>query len=186
MRPAALARFAIVASGLLAAGGSCSFDPVHQNEVDALGGEQPSVPQGEFHRAGQPCVVCHGPEGPAKTQFVMAGTVFAAPDQLVGLPQAEVLLVDSLGSSPPPGSVVTNCVGNFFITSDLWNPAFPVRVAVVSGQNGEQMIGHIGRDGSCADCHKDPRGLDSAGHVFVAAVPPKVSCPVDNVAQVTP
>jgi hypothetical protein len=160
---------------------SCAFDPVHQSDVDALGPERSGVPRGPYHRAGQACTVCHGPEGPAEQQFVLAGTVFSSRDQSVGLDQAEILMVDSLGSSPPM-SILTNCVGNFFITADTWNPAFPVRVAVASGQASSLMLGHVGRAGSCATCHKEPRGLDSPGHVFIGAMPDaQPNCPVNPV-----
>jgi hypothetical protein len=158
-------------------------DPVHQAQVDALGGETSGVPRGPYHRAGQPCTVCHGGEGPASTPFVVAGTIFADPAERVGVSGAEVIFVDSLGSSPPPGSTVTNCVGNFFLTADTWNPAFPIRVAVASGQTVQQMVGHIGRQGSCGFCHKDPRGLDSPGHVFAGvAAAPAAACPASPIA----
>jgi hypothetical protein len=49
------------ALGLGVSVASCDTDPVHQAEVDALGGEVQGVSQGEYHRAGQPCTVCHGP-----------------------------------------------------------------------------------------------------------------------------
>ena len=161
---------------------SCVLDPVHQSQVDALGPERAGVAPGPYHRAGQPCTICHGPEGPAHPQFVLAGTVFASRDQAAGVDQTEILLVDSLGSSPPT-SIQTNCVGNFYITSDMWNPAFPIRVAVASGQATELMVGHVGRDGSCASCHSDPRGLGSPGHVFVGSPSPSgsASCPVNPV-----
>jgi hypothetical protein len=164
---------AILAASLTAALG-CGIDPlhedpVHQAQVDALGGEASSVPRGPYHRAGQP------------------GTVFAGPDAKVGLAGAQLLFVDSLGSSPPPGSAVTNCVGNFFLTADAWNPAFPIRVAVASDQAVQQMIGHIGRQGSCAFCHKDPRGLDSPGHVYAGVTAaPAAGCPANPVLGGTP
>jgi hypothetical protein len=190
LNPALAASASVVAASLTVAAG-CGIDPlhedpVHQAQVAALGGET-SVPRGPYHRAGQPCTVCHGSEGPASTQFTVAGTIFAGPDQRVGLDGAEVLFVDSLGSSPPPGSTVTNCVGNFFVTADTWNPAFPIRVAVASGQSVQQMVGHIGRQGSCGFCHKDPRGLDSPGHVY-AGVPaaPSANCPANPTLGGTP
>ena len=160
-----------------------SYDPVHAQNVDALGGEAPNVPQGEFHRAGQPCTTCHGPSGPASTQFSIAGTIFATADQKVGVSGAQVLMVDSLGSSPPGGSVVTNCVGNFFITPDIWDPAYPVRVAVATPETSAQMIGHIGRETACASCHLDPQGPDSPGHVYLNTTPQpdNPSCPVSPV-----
>jgi hypothetical protein len=162
--------------------GACALDPIHQSEVDALGGETPGVPQGPFHRAGQPCTVCHGPEGPASQRFSLAGTVFAGLDRTVGVDQAEILMVDALGSSPPPGSVITNCVGNFFVPPEVWTPAYPIRVAVSTASGGAEMIAHIGRDGSCASCHADPAGLASPGHVYVATSATPEGCPVNPVA----
>jgi hypothetical protein len=166
---------AAAASALLAS--SCFLnidpfkeDPVHQQQVDALGPEDPAVPRGPMHRPGQPCTVCHGVEGPSRTQFVLAGTVFGTPTETVPVSGADVLLVDAQGTSPPAGSTTTNCAGNFYLTPDVWNPAFPVRVAVSSGQTGVQMITHIGRAGSCASCHTDPISLSSPGHVFAGAV----------------
>jgi hypothetical protein len=183
MGPGAFRGFIVAAAVGLATGSCSSANPVHRDQVDALGGEASGVPQGPLHRAGQPCTMCHGVDGPASTQFVLAGTVFSAPDKTVGLDQAEILLVDSLGSSPPPGSVVTNCVGNFYVTADQWNPAFPIRVAVASGGSGALMTSHIGRAGSCASCHSDPKGLDSAGHVYVAvgSATGNPNCPVSPV-----
>ena len=181
---------AVATAALVALASSCVLDPVHQSEVDALGGEAPGVPEGPYHRAGQPCTICHGPEGPAHRTFSVAGTVFAAPNRTLGVEHAEILMVDSLGSSPPPGSVITNCVGSFFVTPDVWQPAFPIRVAIAAGGSGAQMVGHIGRQGSCAFCHKDPSGLDSPGHVYVTSTAGAPSCPVSPVAgngkQVTP
>ena len=55
---------------------SCSLDPVHDGQVSALGAEDSSIPVGEYHRAGQPCTVCHGGEGPAKEVFSVAGTIY--------------------------------------------------------------------------------------------------------------
>lgn len=174
--------FPLAAASLLAVGVSCALDPVHQSEVDALGPELAGVAQGPYHRAGQPCTLCHGPEGPASRTFSVAGTVFAGPARTTGVDHAEILMVDSLGSSPPPGSVVTNCVGNFYVTPDVWSPAYPVRVAVAAGGAGAQMVGHMGRQGSCAFCHKDPAGLDSPGHVYVATSAAAADCPVSPVA----
>jgi hypothetical protein len=154
-----------------------------------LGNEAAGVPQGQYHRAGQPCTVCHGPQGPANTQFSIAGTVFAGVGNTIGVDQAQILVVDALGSSPPPGALVSNCVGNFFITPDVWNPAFPVKVGISSGGVGAQMVGHIGREPSCANCHQDPPGgtgpsLNSPGHVYVTVTPNPndPNCPVSNVA----
>jgi hypothetical protein len=177
----------IVILALFVIAACTAYDPVHDQDVDALGGEAPNVPQGEFHRAGQPCTTCHGADGPASKQFSMAGTIFATQDSTVGVSGAQVLMVDSLGSSPPGGSVVTNCVGNFFITPEIWDPAFPVRVAVATPETSAQMIGHIGRQSSCASCHADPRGETSPGHIYINTTPQPTDpkCPVSNVAGAT-
>ncbi len=183
MRPRRTAATLVVwALSLLPCASCGAFDPVHQSQVDALGPETGGIPTGPYHRAGQQCTVCHGPEGPAHPEFVLAGTVFDSRDRTVGVDQAELLMVDSLGSSPPT-NILTNCVGNFYVTADTWNPAFPIRVAIASKTSTSQMIGHIGRAGSCATCHTDPKGLDSAGHVFVASMPSPnaTSCPVNPV-----
>jgi hypothetical protein len=66
----------LAASMVVAAAISSCADPVHDALVASLGPENPAVPQGQYHRAGQPCTACHGPEGPAKTQFSLAGTIF--------------------------------------------------------------------------------------------------------------
>ena len=159
---------------------SCG-DPVHDDQVDALGGEAPGVPQGEFHRAGQPCAVCHGGQGPASSTFTLAGTVFSDPTGTTGVNAATVYFVDD---NKAHYSVPTNCVGNFFVTPGDWSPAFPLEVAIVKGSAGAQMIGHISREASCAFCHKDPPGTDSPGHVFMLTPNPQdnQTCPVNPVA----
>jgi|CZKU01.1.fsa_nt_gi hypothetical protein len=179
---AARLALALTSASLPWLAGACGLDPVHQSEVDALGPETPGVPQGPFHRAGQPCTVCHGAEGPASQRFSIAGTVFAGVDRTAGVQQAEILMVDALGSSPPPGSVLTNCVGNFYVAPTLWNPAYPIRVAVSTASGSAMMIAHIGRDGSCASCHTDPPGLASPGHVYVATNATPAGCPVNPLA----
>jgi hypothetical protein len=173
---------AAVAASTLAA--CIVTDPVHQREVDALGPEVAGVPKGELHRAGQPCAVCHGPKGPASTQFAVAGTVFAQPGDKVGVPDVQVLLVDSDGTNPP-SILRTNCVGNFYVLADPsqggWDPQFPIEVGIARPERGEgaQMIGHLGREASCAFCHADPAGLSSPGHVYLNTTPdPNASCPV--------
>lgn len=168
-----------------AAAGSCSSNPVHDTLVNQLGAEAPGVPQGEYHRAGQPCAVCHGPDGPAKTEFTVAGTIFFGPLKNVGVDSTDVIMVDSVGTS---FVAHTNCVGNFYVTKDQWDPAFPVRVEVSKqGFGTRAMVSHIGREASCSNCHKDPPYFDSPGHVHLTNsddgyVPPP--CPVSPVLSV--
>jgi hypothetical protein len=169
--------------GAAALFGACA-DPVHDQQVTALGPEVSGVPQGEFHRAGQPCAVCHGVEGPAKTRFSIAGTVFWGPNQTVGAEGVTIDMIDSLGSSPPSGTVVTNCVGNFFVTPDVWDPAFPIFVQVQSGTTTSKMHSQISREPSCGNCHKDPVNFDTPGHIHALSTDPAnpfidQNCPVN-------
>jgi hypothetical protein len=159
---------------------SCT-DPVHDQEVQALGPENPAIPKGEFHRAGQPCLVCHGPEGPAQTQFSIAGTVFgnpftppygttgAVPTGSVGYNNAYIAIADDNGQQS--SNIYSNCVGNFWATPAAFNPAFPVLVAVYpnGSSNPQTMFTQISRAGSCATCHSDPPNYNALGHIYIAA-----------------
>ena len=166
--------------------GACTVeDPVHEARVDALGGETSGGPSA-FHRAGQPCGACHGPDGPAKSDFSIAGTVFAGKDALVGVENAVVQLVDAQGTSPT-FAVTTNCAGNFFIARDAWNPKFPVQVRVSKGDATRTMNTGIHRASSCAECHEaksppaDPLRKAPAVFLFDGEEPggPSRACPVE-------
>jgi hypothetical protein len=148
----------------LAAASACSTDPVHDSAVSALGPEAANIPQGQYHRAGQPCVVCHGSEGPANTQFSIAGTVFFGPATTaspIGVGNVTVQLEDDAQSK---FSVTTNCVGNFWVKPSDWKPQFPVLVSIGGAPEGQMltvsMQSHIGRDPSCGDCHQYPTNLN--------------------------
>jgi len=176
---------------------SCG-DPVHDHAVKALGDERGGVPLGEYHRAGQPCVTCHGEFGPAKLRFSLAGTVFNGPSQAIGEDQVTIELIDAEGQAPIK-QLLTNCVGNFFVTQDDYQASFPVSVWIRKGSSLRKMQSHIGRDGSCNQCHQDvvdhadnnklKASFDRVGHVTLypndnnlpAAPPP---CPVTNVAAI--
>ncbi len=164
---------------------SCTLDPVQDVAVEALGEEKGEA--NEFHRAGQACGLCHQAGGRAKSDFSVAGTVFVAPDSLVGVDGARIDLVDSKGSAPPK-PVRTNCVGNFFVPRDEWNPAFPIVVRVTRGGVSRTMRSQIGREASCAGCHKAQVPLETPLenvpqiYVFPPGTPPEVSattCSVD-------
>lgn len=150
----------VLAAAAIAA--ACNTDPVHTNAVNALGPEIAGVPKGEFHRAGQACVTCHGDEGPAKEQFTIAGTVFFGPANTgspVGVGNVTVTLQDDSGSVY---ATTTNCVGNFFVQPNDWpgHPEFPVLVTVSGTPETTYLVtsmqSHIGRAGSCAECHQYP------------------------------
>jgi hypothetical protein len=143
---------------------ACGLDPVHDDAVSALGPEAANIPQGQYHRAGQPCVVCHGAEGPANAQFAIAGTVFYGPgsnSNPVGVGNVTVQLEDDAQSK---FAVTTNCVGNFWVSPSDWTPQFPVLVTVAGSPKGTtlqvSMVSHIGRDPSCGDCHQYPTNLN--------------------------
>lgn len=139
-------------------------DPLHTNAVNALGPEAANIPQGQYHRAGQPCGVCHGAEGPANTQFALAGTVFFGPGSTsnpVGVGNVTIQFLDDAQSM---FSVQTNCVGNFWVSPSDWTPQFPVLVSIAGAPQGTTltatMQSHIGRDPSCGNCHQYPTNLN--------------------------
>ncbi len=164
MRPSAW--FPRVALGFAAmASTAACVDEVHDEQVQALGVEAPDVPPGPLHRPGQPCVVCHGGAGPAKSQFSVAGTVYEVQGQQAPAVGAQVAMEDVNGSL---FTADTNAAGNFFVTPSQWSPTAPIKGPTVSqGKSLELMISNIGRYGSCAGCHTDPPGPTSPGSVFL-------------------
>lgn len=163
--------------------GSCVVDPVHDSLVKSLGPDT-DLPESEFHRPGQPCVECHSKKGPAKSQFVVGGTLYYLPfdEKFAPAPVdgADVYILDARGSQV---HTRTNCRGNFFVRAcngtcpaygpeepnefaDVYYPFF-VSVSKTGIKGYKAMQGHVGRDGSCAGCHKDPPFYDSPGHVFL-------------------
>jgi len=156
----------------ITAGSSCALDPVHDSSVKALGEEDPEWPQGPYHRAGQPCTVCHGGQGPAKTKFLMAGTIFATagtkddPSKPVNMAQVRIRDSKNLTGSE---CVFTNCRGNFYVTEKQFPDGiyYPVKVAVSKDGAEKPMNSLIGREPSCAVCHKRPGFFDSPGQVYL-------------------
>jgi hypothetical protein len=154
--------------------------PVNDDEKEALGGECSDVPESDFHRPGQPCLVCHGEYDRATPVMAMAGTIFATPGQATPVEGAEIILTDSNGTSPP-NPVVSNCIGNFFIDSDDWTPAYPVHAEIICPNPDDTdkprrlvMGTRIARDGSCAGCHVGRPGArrDSPGWIYCAVLSP--------------
>lgn len=156
---------------------ACASDPVHDRQVDDLGPEAPGVDPGPLHRPNQPCLVCHGGDGPGESTFSVAGTVWKAKDAMDPLPGAYVRLLDSKGKRY---ATATNCAGNFFVDPHDFDPAFPMWVTIQYGGIDVHMSTPVFRDGSCAGCHRTPAGEDSVGHVYFAptTIPfPPSSCP---------
>ena len=152
-------------------------DPVNGSQRDALGPEDPSVPRGELHRPGQPCLVCHD-------DFSVAGTVYQE-DLVTPFEGATVTLIDSQGTSPPDAPT-TNAAGNFFVKKSDWKPVFPigtynddagnavfgVTVVGTDPNNAAQMITQIGREGGCNACHQPAATASSPGPIYITTGSP--------------
>jgi hypothetical protein len=152
-------------------GSSCNLNPVHRAGVNNLGPERDDLypPDTEFHRPGEPCALCHSKDGPADSEFVLAGTIFWWDDANDvqnrsyndRVDQAYVRILDA---NKTQKCFVTNCNGNFFVRpEDFPRITFPLLVSVERtkepGKNDKEsiairrMTGHIGRESSCAICH---------------------------------
>ena len=160
---AAAALPALVAASAAITGTSCN-DATHDMQVGALGGEAPGVPQGPLHRPGQPCLVCHGGQGPASAQFSTGGTVYTSNTSMTPASGVTITVEDINGSV---GTTQSNAAGNFYIPSGTWSPTYPTLPSVTLGNTTQSMTSHVGRDGSCAHCHTDPASPTSAGHIYV-------------------
>jgi hypothetical protein len=150
-------------------------DPVTSAERATLGPEDPNVPQGELHRPGQPCFVCHG-------DFAAAGTVYQD-DLTTPFEGATVTLIDAMGSQ---ANATTNAAGNFVIRKEDWTPVFPIGtytndagtavfgVTVLGSDpnNPAEMITQIGRNGGCNECHQPQLSASSAGPIYVTTGSP--------------
>ena len=162
---------AVALLGMAGLGSSCNLNPVHRAGVNNLGPERDDLypPESEFHRPGEPCALCHSKEGPADSEFVLAGTVFWWDDANDvqnrsyndRVDQAYVRVLDA---NKTRKCFVTNCNGNFFVRpEDFPRITFPLLVSVERtkqpGTNENEsiairrMTGHIGREPSCAICH---------------------------------
>lgn len=158
----------------------CRYDPVPQEAIDAL--PEDSKDPSELHRPGEPCVLCHSTYEGAEPELAIGGTVYAL--DTAGTPQPAVnvyvAITDSAGGF---NGICTNGAGNFYFKKDdLTDLAFPLTVTVGSSR----MTSLIGRDGSCASCHKLPdensldaktgAGRDSPGVVLVTLNGPDPNC----------
>jgi hypothetical protein len=153
----------VALASLLAAG--CA-NPVHDDEVAALGPEDPNVPRGPLHRPGQPCLTCHGGEGPAGAQFSLGGTIYET--RWSQAPAVGALVqVEDIGGNY--WTVPTNEVGNFFVGADHFVPLYPIKLNVFSADLTitQNMQTYSARQGSCAACHALPFGPTSPGPVYL-------------------
>lgn len=165
-RPSLLVAAVLAAAVIAVASGGCG-NPVADQRIAQLGGEQEGVEQSEFHRPGQPCTVCHNEYYGAYPDISVGGTVFAELSSFAPAENVEVYMTDSIGESR---MAVTNCIGNFYVTREAWDPQFPVAVEIryptfaadgtpLTDTAGQPMrkvkaMGSVmSREGSCATCH---------------------------------
>lgn len=160
-------------SGATGSGAIGCGDPVRNGLQDALGPEAPGVERGPLHRPNQPCLACH--DGSTAPEFSVAGTLFVTSTERQPLVGGVVTITDARGAVY---WTAANCVGNFYIVPSDFSPTYPFRVAVSYGGESVPMESLIHREGSCASCHVDPKGLSSAGHVYLddLAVPTVMGC----------
>lgn len=140
---------------------SACYDPVHADEVAALGPEAPGVPEGPTHRAGQRCTTCHDGRGPGEPEFSIAGTVYRVRGQTAPLVDGKVTITDATGRAL---ELTTNSVGNFYIERDKFDPVYPLKTFVQGEGSFARMTTTIGRDGGCATCHRsigDPQHVEA-------------------------
>lgn len=164
----------------LLAGAGCSYDPVPQAIIDSLPPDEGEP--GPNHRPGQPCNVCHSKYGGASPVFAVAGTAYtlSMDGKLVPAANVSVTIRDSAGSKRP---ACTKPSGNFYIEAANWDTITYPLAATVGDRN---MSSLIGRDGSCASCHKLPdensidpvtgASHDSPGVILVDVTAPGASC----------
>jgi hypothetical protein len=152
--------------------------PVEEARIAALGPELDDVAPGEFHRPGQPCLYCHGGYAREEPIMAVAGTVFATPHERVPVADVTVRLTDARGETR---TATTNCVGNFFLEQNDWQPVFPLRASVICPRvpQPRSMASVIGREGSCAHCHQGQASLDSPGWVFCSDEMPSPPYAID-------
>ena len=181
------ARSSAVLAALVLGALSCG-NPALDPRIEALGDEKPGVEEGEFHRPGQPCLLCHGKYQGVEPEMSVAGTIYGTPASETPVEDVRVTLVDAQGETR---TVKSNCIGNFFITREQWDPLFPLHAEIEYALPGAPestkrvvMSTRINRDGSCAGCHVGTPNQGSPGWVYCAAADsglefpePSSSCP---------
>lgn len=170
----------VLFTAVVASSAACRYDPVPQEIINKLGDESGSP--SAAHRPGQPCLACHSTYEGAEPPLAIGGTVYTKDDTgaLVPAPKVLVTVTDSTGDTR---MACTNATGNFFFQKDAW-PDITFPLAATAGDRTMRSI--IGRDGSCASCHKTPvagaapgsigEGPDSPGVVIVAPDATDPSC----------
>ena len=180
----ALVTMLVTVLAALGAGTSCSHDPVAQEVIDGLG-EETGTPSAT-HRPGQPCLACHSKYGGAKPEMAVAGTIYSLDPMTKTIAPAKnirVFIRDSSANSGTTRRACTNSAGNFFVAKENW---LDIVYPLTPTAGGITMQSLVGRDGSCASCHKLPdessldpvtgAGRDSAGVIIVGAAAADPEC----------
>lgn len=192
-RSLAALMFAAALGGVFAA---CD-NPVVDAKIEALGGEREGVEQSEYHRPGQPCVLCHSTYEGASPQMVIGGTVFSDPGTFQRpVEDVDIVLYDAVGDVY---TAKTNCIGNFYIEKGDRVPQFPLAAEIrcpTYSASGEKLVdamnrpirkvismnSWLSRDGSCATCHSlNGRQVDSVGWLYCNDPTEVVSNPYPDV-----
>jgi hypothetical protein len=173
-----LALVAAAATAATAATAGCALDWPASSQGDALGPE--TTRRGPTHRPGQPCLWCHGGPAPRAQTFAVAGTIYLREADATGVAGATITITDAQGQTL---TATSNQVGSFFVRvqsgsgaprdrgdgelDSPWEPTFPLHVVVSAQGTERRMRSIIGRDGSCAACHREPPGAAMVGKVWV-------------------
>ena len=140
------------------------MDPIHSDAVAALGGETSGVRKGPEHRPSQPCLVCHGADGPGSPEWSIAGTAYTTRGGTDALSGATVVLTEPDGSEH---RLPTNQAGNFYIDARRWQPTYPLRARLESGSEKVEMQSLINGPTSCATCHRGSGGPRSVPPIYL-------------------
>ena len=98
----------------------------------------------------------------------MGGTVYLNQGEDTAAQGAIVHVTSSNGETH---DLVSNSVGNFYMSSQEFIPTYPLVITVEGDGVTQKMSTHVGRDGSCAGCHVDPQGPTSPGRVYLHEAP---------------
>jgi hypothetical protein len=144
---------------------ACASDPLRERKLAELGDETPGIPVGPLHRAGQPCGVCHGPEGPADSDFALSGTLYETPRALSPLVEnATIRFIDWTGRQY---RTTSNVAGNFFVRREDYDPIWPLWVKIERSDKMVEMRSAVFRETSCGTCHADPASPSTVGHIYL-------------------
>jgi len=177
MRTRAIAFVVVVTFAI----GGCIGTSPEQQEADALGPDYGRYESGPYHRAGFPCLKCHGDlwwqRGPV---MELAGTIYQRSSGDAASRDAAIEITDASGHA---FTASTNSAGNFFVVvagkqpqqySDgsveiPWHLDFPLSVRLRGRTRDEDqpMRSHIWKERNCATCHSGNPGVDGNGRIFV-------------------